>query len=354
MLSKLQHYIDYARSYPNADGDLLNAKPLFYRNAKLLLFFKKQYAYAMFGNWDELPGNDPVEGNMQVVIQDAIEPETAPLTNMTWAKDDHSIKGADVLALGNMIQNSEPTDCPPDSLAQSGVNAEIATKGLKPLKLYTAIFSNSYKRDTESSTPTTVREVHRYPFRTSRYGDFKEQVNSYKLATDSSDPSIILKAAVFEVGKDVSAGLPVASNILPPTNGNDLLTDYADLIERVLQGALKLGTLHPAVTTEFNIVRNTAVGGNILGVWIRCPEPFNDPKLPAPEMQTTIRLSVNSDNESNYQAIFSKDAREVFITNSDASLNMPTGSYTFTFDYREWNGQQYVSAETVPVTITIN
>lgn len=357
LLSKLQHYVDYRRSYPNADGDLLNAKPLFYGNPRLLLFFKKQYAYAMFGNWDALSGNDPVEGNMQIVIQDAIEPQVPPAPTLNWALDDFCIKGTDILAIDNMIQNSDPSGCPPESLNQNSVNAEVGITGLKPLKLYTAIFNNSYKRDTDTSTPTTVREVHRYPFRTSRYADFEEQVKSYKLAIDPLDDTIILKAAVFEVSKDMTAGLSLATNMLPPTNSDDLLTDYADLIERVLQGALKLGTLQPAVSTEFNIVRNTDDDGNILntlGVWIRCPEPFNDPKLPTAEMQTTIRLSVNGDSEANYQAIFSKDSREVFITNADASLNMPAGSYAFTFDYREWNGQQYVTAETSEVTITIN
>ena len=124
--------------------------------------------------------------------------------------------------------------------------------------------------------------------------------------------------------------------------------------ERVLQGAFKLGTLHPAISTEFNIVKNTDTGGNLLGIWIRCPEPFNDPKLPGNEMETTVRLSVNSDSESNYKAIFSKDAREVFITNQNGSLNMPYGEYAFTFDYREWDGQQYITASSVPVNFTIN
>lgn len=353
-LSKLQHYIDYRRSYPNADGDLLNAKPLFYGDPRLLLFFKKQYAYAMFGNWDALSGNDPVEGSMQIVIQDAIEPQAPPVPTLNWSLDDFCIKGTDILAIDNMIQNSDPSGCPPDSLNQNSVNATIEIEGLKPLKLYTAIFSNIYKRDTDPTTPTTVREVHRYPFRTSRYANFQEQINSYILAVDETDPTLVIKSAVFNVGKNVTAGIAPASAMLPPTNSNDLLTDYADLIERVLQGALKIGTLHPAVTTEFNVIRNTDSGGNLLGVWIRCPEPFNDPKLPMTELQSSITVSVDGDNESNYQAIFSKDGREVFITNADASLNMPSGSYEFTFHYKEWNGQQYVPAVSVPVTIIIN
>ncbi len=353
-LSKLQHYVDYRRSYPNADGDLLNAKPLFYKDARLLLFFKKQYVYAMFGNWDALSGNGAVAGGMQVVIQDAIEPQVPPAPVLAWALDDFCIKGADVQAIDNMIQNSDPADCPPESLDQNSVNAQVNIDELEPLKLYTAIFSNTYQRDADAGAPTTTREVHRYPFRTSRYGNFTEQVNSYQLAIDSTT-SAVLKTAIFEVGKVIPAtSISSASGMISPTPNNDLLQDYADLIERVLQGAFKLGTLHPAISTEFNIVRNTDTGGNLLGIWIRCPEPFNDPKLPASEMQTTIRLSVDGDSESNYKAIFSKDTREVFVTNSNASLNMPAGEYTFTFDYREWDGQQYITVVSVPVTFTIN
>lgn len=353
-LSKLQHYIDYRRSYPNADGDLLNAKPLFFKDPRLLLFFKKQYVYAMFGNWDALSGNGAVGGNMQVVIQDAIEPQVPPVPTLSWALDDFCIKGSDVQAIDNMIQNSDPADCPPDSLDQNSVNAQINIDELEPLKLYTAIFSNTYQRDADAGTPTTTREVHRYPFRTSRYGNFTEQVNSYQLAIDETT-SAVLKTAVFELGKVIpAASISSASGMISPAPNNDLLQDYADLIERVLQGAFKLGTLHPAISTEFNIVRNTDTGGNILGIWIRCPEPFNDPKLPASEMQTTIRLSVDGDSETNYKAIFSKDTREVFVTNSNSTLNMPAGEYTFTFDYREWDGQQYITVISVPVTFTIN
>ena len=354
-LSKLQHYIDYRRSYPNADGNLLNAKPLFYCDPRLLLFFQKQYVYAMFGKWDALSGNGQVNGGMDVVIQDAIEPQIPPVPTLSWSLDDFAIKGQDLQALNNMIVNSDPSDCPPETLDQNSVNAQIDIDKLEPLKLYTAIFSNTYQRDGDAGTPTTTREVHRYPFRTSRYGYFIDQINSYQLAIDP-DTNAVLKEAIFDVGNVIPAANIVlgAGMIHPTTPTDDLLIDYADLIERVLQGAFKLGTLHPAISTEFNIVKNTDTGGNLLGIWIRCPEPFNDPKLPGNEMETTVRLSVNSDSESNYKAIFSKDAREVFITNQNGSLNMPYGEYAFTFDYREWDGQQYITASSVPVNFTIN
>ena len=352
-LSKMKHYIDFRRSYPNADGDLLNAKPLFYKNPKLLLFFKKQYAYAMFGDWDLYLGNEPVNGGMDVVIQDVLIPDVDPVATSAWKLDPFGIQSQDVTMLNNMINNGDPIDdCTPTSIAPNSVNAEIDIDMLEPLKLYTAIFNNSYQRDVTNATPTTVREVHRYPFRTSRYGDFTEQVKSYQLKVDDVDPNIVLKAAVFDVNQSVPSGqVSQAINIL---NGStDLIQEYADYFERILQGALKLGTLHPAVTTEFNKVYNTDTN-KILGMWIRCPEPFNDPKLPASELETTIRLSINGDAESNYEAIFSKDKREVFITQASHALDMPTGSYQFTFDYREWDGSQYINAETVTLNLSIS
>ncbi len=207
-----------------------------------------------------------------------------------------------------------------------------------------------YQRDVEDDTPTTTREVHRYPFRTSRYGNFESQVLSYQLLVDELDPLLVLKEANFEIKKPLLASdISIASNILG--GGDELMLDYADYFERVIQGALKLGTLQPAISNEFNNIIDLNTG-NILGVWIRCPEPYNDPKIPKTEMETSIRLSINGDGESNYKSIFSKDCREVFITNSDNSLNMPIGTYSFTFEYKEWNGHAYEVAVSVPVIIT--
>lgn len=350
-LSTLKHYIDYRRSYPNADGDLLNAKPLFYKDPRLLLFYKKQYVYAMFGNWDVYAGNNTVNGALQVVIEDPVPPVVPPEATPLWALDAFAIKGADVIALNNMIENSAVGDCPPDDeITPNGVNSVIDINELKPLKLYTAIFNNSYQRDVENGTPTTVREVHRYPFRTSRYGTFKEQVLSYQLLVDETDPLIVLKEAVFDLSKPISdPDITIAQGILG--GSNDLILDYADLFERILQGALKLGTLQPAVTNEFNKVYTES--NRLLGIWIRCPEPFNDPKLPESELETTIRLSVDGDGEANYKALFSKDKREVFVTNTDDSMEMSSGDYLFTFDYKEWNGNAYVVVHSKSVTITI-
>src|SRR5690554_3045780 len=52
-LANLQHYIDLDRSYPNADGALIKAKPLFYVAPRLNLFYLKNYVFEFYRNWNE-------------------------------------------------------------------------------------------------------------------------------------------------------------------------------------------------------------------------------------------------------------------------------------------------------------
>jgi hypothetical protein len=341
ILSNLKHYINYAISYPNANGDLLNAKPLFYNNPKLSLFFTKQYVYSMFEGWDALNGNLTTTGGMGIQIQDAVEPLVAPIGTVSWNFDKYPIKGKDTQALANMVANATGSGCEPPSLGQYGINAEIAIDQLEPLKLYTAIFSNTYDDGTNGAVN---REVHRYPFRTSRYGSFEEQIQSYILAQELG---VSLKTAIFDVnitpvGTEISDALSIIGG------SSLLLTNYADKLERVIQGALKLGAFQPAISTEFNFVKS---GSTILGVWIRCIEPFNDPKIPSSVMETSITLSINGTGV--YSPIFSKDCREIFITNS--AMDLPEGDFEFTFHYKEWNqnSQLYVNASTEVVNHTV-
>lgn len=341
ILSNLKHYINYAVSYPNANGDLLNAKPLFYNDPKLSLFFTKQYVYSMFEGWSALGGNLATSGGMGIQIQDAVEPPVAPIGTVSWNFDMHPIKGKDTQALGNMIVNATGSGCEPLSLKPYGINADIAIDQLEPLKLYTAIFSNTYDDGTNGAVN---REVHRYPFRTSRYGSFEEQIQSYILAQELGVP---LKTAIFDVnitpvGTEVSDALSIIGG------SSLLLTNYADKLERVIQGALKLGAFQPAISTEFNFLKN---GSTILGVWIRCIEPFNDPKIPSSVINTSVALTVEGTGTFKY--VFSKDCREIFITNS--AMDLPEGDFEFTFHYKEWNqnSQLYVNATTEVVNHTI-
>ena len=79
MLTGLKSYIDFRRSYPNADGQLVGAKPLFYEDARILLFFTKRYVYHLFGDWPAYNGLPALNGNaMQVVVKDPAEDISIP------------------------------------------------------------------------------------------------------------------------------------------------------------------------------------------------------------------------------------------------------------------------------------
>jgi hypothetical protein len=79
-LTSLRQYIDYNRSYPNADGSLLQAKPIFYghNQCKISLYFTKPLAYHMLNNWNEYnvpesSGSLPeLAGNMHLAIKDPV------------------------------------------------------------------------------------------------------------------------------------------------------------------------------------------------------------------------------------------------------------------------------------------
>ena len=50
--------------------------------------------------------------------------------------------------------------------------------------------------------------------------------------------------------------------------------------------------------------------------------------------------------------VFSKDNRSVFLTN--ATMNIPTGTYQFDFEYKQWAGDGYEPKTSVSVNIDLN
>lgn len=355
-LNVLNHYIDYKNSYPNADGRLTNAKPLFYIDPSLLLFFKDQYVFIMFRNWAAYAGNEEVQYELEASIKDPVDSLTSPspiIVGAAWDSHDTPYIDQDVSIINSMMQPDgfdAPIPCVTTQTVTSiGVNTVYDIPELKPLKAYTAIFNAKYKK--ASDVTFDSREVHRFIFQTSRYGDFEEQIYSYRLL----DESLIVGEALFDVAHEVNpADLLVATSILNGSMApNDpLVLKHADKLDRLLSGAFKLTSLQAAVTTEFNVIKN---GTTILGILIRNPEPFNDPKMPASVLNDTIRLSINSGSTALHQVIFSSDNASAFVTNSNHSLNLGTGDYRFTFLYKQYNGEEYITVDTInDVDLTIN
>jgi hypothetical protein len=382
-LSTLNPYIDYPKCFPNADGQLINAKPLYYKNPKLLVFYNKPYVYQFYNNWDVYPFDavtpdlEAINSSIEVNIKDPADqnlqtPSTTtwkniqPLTSQIQDVFDALPLGNDVVALNNMLTNGNPCVTANTPLLPLVPYNEITFPDLKPLKLYTAIMNAKYQRMNTDTQPH-VREAHKYPFETSRYGNFEEHIKSYILKTQViASVEIIVKAAIYTIPQafDSTAQINIASQFVtnPDSVADNLIQEYGHPFDRLIDGILKIRSdkmsgqsLEPAVTNEFNFIKNTNTG-NVLGVLVRSPEPYNDPKLPASILSQTITAQWTDGIlvDPGYKVFFSKDNAKAFITKDDASLNIPlSGTLKITFSFMLWDGFQYSNVGT-PVDVEID
>jgi hypothetical protein len=324
-LAKLQNYIDFTRSYPNADGNILNAKPLFYRDPEMLLVFSQPHAYTMFEVFDNT--------ELKIRIKDPVLPDAGEidLAHITWEVNSFVKPGANNVVLNNFIDYGATCSKVTNALP-IGSQIKYTVSYLKPLKLYTAVFISIYKNNEE--------KVHSFPFQTSRYACFREQVESYMtvegnyipcvICTDEPSTDYVVKAkAFFDFVKyfdttELQQDLVNAKSLVQDTlTDNTLITQFPNKFDRLLNGVLKIEELPPALNTELNII----VDGNTnkaLGILVRNPEPFNDPKIPIDILAKTIQV-VNSNSETaevidGFKVIFSKDLTKAFITNDNLEI----------------------------------
>jgi hypothetical protein len=126
-----------------------------------------------------------------------------------------------------------------------------------------------------------------------------------------------------------------------------LLKWYALDYDKIINGIFQLKGLLAPLTTEFNVIKlvdtSTSQVTNI-GILLRSPEPFNDPKMSDIDLASTISITDPS-SSSNYLKIFSKDRTNVFITN--ASNNLTSGDYYFDFKLMKFNGASYSMIDSV-------
>ena len=396
-LSSLKYYIDYNKCYPNADGDIHDAKPLFYIGAELRLFYLYNYVYEFYSNWVDYKHvsgpNVPLiaKSSLDVQIRDPEDsgiPEVNPQLSFVGNSIPHLSAANtppvnlnninnDVAALNNLMINGTPcvnyTPLAP---------IDIATKkvlDLKPLKLYTAQFIAKYNPKINGLfAPQDYKSVvHSYVFQTSRYKDFNEQVNSYILKKNTL--GAILKEAVFVINA-AKAGIPtpqidlnMAVHVLTsnlPAIPDILKQQYADPFDRLINGIFHINynKLHAVVTTEFNVIRHPDTN-KVLGILIRNPEPFNDPKLPKadpnlsssePTETLELRQWLTSGtgtwgSPSGFYAVHSKDRSKIFVTTRSPNFDMDAlAKYRFTFKYKLYNGTAYADVSTVNVDINLS
>lgn len=343
-LQSLKYYVDFSKSYPNADGNILNAKPLYYENPKLLLFYINGYVYEMFATWDEYNGNPAVELSLQVIIKDPIkitadESEIKVLGTDNWKKNSMPVTPTDIELLDNMLANGDPCADIPDPLDPLDVYSEVSFESLKPLKLYTAIWSSVFDEK--------VAEILKYGFQTSRYANFEVHINSYILsAIEGSETYAIFRMEQLYTTGQIDDVISVLNGTMDETDS--LIQQFQERYDRIIDGILKMGPIAPAVTTEFNVLVSD---GKIIGVIIRSPEPFNDPKTPLTVLEGAIKFTINADDSGNYIHVYSKDKSKVFISNSSADL--ATGDVSIDFKYLLFNGIEYDEESTVNVSFVI-
>jgi hypothetical protein len=418
-LLSLKYYIDYTKSYPNADGDIINAKPLFYINAELRLFYLYNYVYEFYNDWVDLTAGtgsaNPyiAKSSLNVLIRDPEDsgiPEVNPALSFVGGSishiDPNTIPGGptlppvninsinnDISTLNNLLLNGSPCQ-PYTPLAPIDISTK-KTLDLKPLKIYTAQFIANYNPliGGQYAAADYQALAHTYVFQTSRYKDFEEQVKSYILKKDITTNAII-KEAVFVLNAETAGTTPqldlsLAVNVI--TNNEAAIPDeiklqYADQFDRLINGVLHLNynKLHAAVTNEFNVIKHP-ITGNIIGILIRNPEPFNDPKIPKADpnissvepyetlevrkLYSGVDPSLPIDpnplnrvfslnywgNPSEFYVIHSKDRSKIFVTNRNFNFNIGALSkLKFTFKYKLYNGIDYANVSVVDVEINLS
>jgi hypothetical protein len=385
MLTSLKAYVDYTKSYPNADGNVINAKPLFYKEGKLNLFYTERYVYHFLNNWPAYQSQAMKTGELEVIIKDPSEdinytnPPTPTFLTTTepskilayagslrWEKDITPYLNRSASLLSNL---AVPTLANPGSnievCIQTGglpiqparVKTTIIPTYLKPLKLYTALFNNKYNGNS--------KEVHQYVFQTSRYGDFTEQVMSYQLEDKDKNQ----KEAIFTVSLTENSDKAMARKVVlrqvptsTETEYQAVVGKYADPFDQLIYGAFRLSPIEIPISTEFNLVKDTQ--GNILGIWIRNPEPFNDPKLPRGKDQSDVldatdvvtqTLEIIGASKNEYRFLWNKDLTQVFIMKQSGNiLDAKTFAFSssqdfalrFRFKFMLWDGAKYVADKT--------
>ncbi|KRB56730.1 hypothetical protein [Flavobacterium sp. Root186] len=353
-LTSLRQYLDYNRSYPNADGSLLQSKPAFYGNqqCKVSLFFTNPYAYHMFKDWgpynnEEIP---EIKGKLNLFIKDPLtdllieypfknEEIAYPKPNEEideWKDDNDPRIPLGIQLINNILTDKSAMRCSlhwGQPLKPKSYRYEVELIDLKPSKLYTVLVNNFFD-DAQHGTTSESKNVliHQFGFQTSRYKDFKEQIESYYLNEDQSHRALY-DVKLNLVQDQINALHDVIAN--QQNNLSDaLVTKYQHSFDRAIEGILKMSPLDPAQNSEVNKIIDTNTG-NIIALLVRNPEPFNIPKMPLEEIKDSIIVVDELGNlKADYTVLHSKDYSQALIMHSDKII--PKDNLNIQFDYRMW------------------
>ncbi|MDL2289972.1 hypothetical protein LJB95_01025 [Paludibacteraceae bacterium OttesenSCG-928-F17] len=423
-LNDLASYIDFNRSYPNADGNLLNSKPVFYghKNCKIDIFFTKTYTSRLLSPFPEYTVNGKTfpkkDYAINIKIKDPVSdiiipyplprtdeykhlPKAMPYVDIEVTKDPFlTVLEGDKLSFWQMdmqplmdksmevIQdylNEPKNDCnsygggtivPKSTLYTSKLT------NLKPQKLYTALICNHNGDTNENNT------IHEFVFKTSRYYSFKQQIESYRIKDKEEIPLEYTEESILlghDPEEEVADDIETKDAIYPlhiltdNTNADPLLqkaysivscypanpasgieetlyTQYPNPFDRVIEGLFEIAPMEAAIGTEFNIL---TYNEKTVGILIRNPEPFNNPRIPATELMDTIIVkNEEEDNINNdYKILHSKDYSQALIMYKDIYF-ADTDNLTIEFRYKLWedsntpnSGGKYKIQESIPVML---
>ncbi|MEN2416394.1 hypothetical protein [Flavobacterium mesophilum] len=378
-LASLRQYLDYNRSYPNADGSLLQAKPVYYgsKQCKLSLYFTNPYTYHMLKDWAEYDSRNEIKGALNITIKDPLndliidyplDPEiTYPFPtpddkgeDTGWVSDNDPRIPNGIKLLNNLI---EAINNPANSNENAVIKCELQLgdplkpksyayaaelRNLKPSKLYTLLVNNSFGNE--------QKLVHQFGFQTSRYENFQEQVLSYTIDETESRKALFDVTTTLEEDQIAALYHLVAGESGPNTLTDSIATKYQHVFDRAIEGVLKLSPLDPAQTTEVNRIIDTNTGETI-ALLVRNPEPFNIPKMPLEEVSNTIKVInseadviTNPDFNQEYKVLHSKDYAQVLIMHS--SRKITASDLNLRFELRTWNNNgEKLPDNTVPLTL---
>ncbi|WP_293787273.1 hypothetical protein [uncultured Pedobacter sp.] len=351
-LADLKHYIDYERSFPDAQSRYDLSKPVFCDDPKVSLLFVKPYLNAMFANWDGYLGLPTVKSTLQLQLLDPYGAILSP--ELIWEQlPDEEITNNNFMKLPpdqqilyfmNKAALEDSCNVNPVSIKKRKKQGIYHFPNLVPNRLYTALFTAVYQPQGEVEQRA---EIHRFNFKTSRFNTFAEQAGSYVLdGTAGAEKYAVYPVNVSFTRAEIDGKI---KNLMDndPENDAPEVMKYAARYDRLVYGGLGIQNLEPIDHTVIQLIVNidpVSATKRLLGIMVRNPEPFNNPKLPQALLNNTIGLSLTPAGQAtlapmSFTYVHAKDTSAVFISNT--ALDIPIGDLQLHFKYKIFNGNDY-------------
>lgn len=311
--STLLQYIDFKHSYPAVDGQLTDAKPMYYNdNAKINLVFLNDYMDTIYRNYLAYQGNAAVSYDLQLTVSECTDgsgvQQRAQLLYDAWSAIDSREPGNEISTINNLLQTkgrcekTSPDECTEMEKITPQQKTFVSTlNGLKAGKLYSAVY-------TVSNGAVTSAPVHEFVFRTSVFASFDEQIGGF----------------VNEDGSNNLFEIPCSMDSVRLSELRSAVSNNDDL-KQLLPETVGIQSLPPSENMEVNVLRNT--DKSCIGLLIRSVEPIFDPRIDISELKRNNAITVTP--AGNIETAYSGDRTMALIVGSAAP--MPSGNYTIQF-----------------------